>query len=1211
MMERAGRMYGLRTLGLVILVTLISWAGWEGYGRLQASIFLDSIQRADTKDVPALVEKLSGYRRWADPELARVVQAGDAQSRERVNASIALLPVDATQVDYLSRRLSTAAAGELEVLRDTLKPHRNAVTPRLWAILESAQPGAASVLPTASALASYDPDNAKWEAVGGKVAAELVSVSSLSLRVWTEALHPVRGKLIAPIATIFQDKSRSETIHSHATDILTDYASDDPNWLAELLMVSDHNGYLRLFAVAEKRAEQIMPILQAELARKASPWNDPPLDSSWTAVDPAVKSRIEAAQGMLLERFAFCQTMPLDEFLTTADMLRKSGYRPVRCRPYPDGKNLEVAAVWNRDGRKWRIRCDLSADGAREQDARHKKDKFLPVDVAGYVAIDPGGKPADRYAALWAEGRDDDDARMYVCLTADDETEREGKLKEAKLIPRTLHATLDAAGRARYCGVWAKPPAPPISGQVLNDQFQGNFEQNHADRGDQLLVDVVVSAAGKPQAFRERAEAALESAEKKLKDNPDDVRARFSRAMARFRLGKTQLARDDFNTVLARYPESLRAIQYRAIVLARLNRQRDAHTDLAKQQKEGQSASAYLYLAAIVAVELGEGVESAIETLERAMKKQPTDSRLRWDAACAFSLASGALSRGKQAKGRQLRERSLELLRELVAHDDADFGKFDDDVDLDPIRDDPAFAEIMKAGHSDRRYAAVWNSDARFEAVANYGLDPAAHLQVCSERIADGYRPVSWSAARTSPEGPLVTASVWHRPTVAEEEKDRLAERQARAAIGLLRMGEAEGIWPLLGHSSDPRLRSFIVNWLKPQGADPKLIAAELDRIDSHAKPIPAPGQKKMDAILFHPETSMRRALILALGTYGTAGLSPSEREPLVGKLLDLYRDDADAGIHGAAEWTLRKWGQQDQLEEADRRLIKQNDWGERRWSINPQGQTFAVIDGPVGFRMGSPASDAERGRMEQLKQMTIGRRFAIATKEVTVEQFQRFQKHLSVTIDDYLLSGSPNEASPNPHPQSPSTFHAWYTAAHYCNWLSEQEDLREDQWCYVRNGRGEYAEGMSIAPDALERTGYRLPTEAEWEYACRAGAATTRYYGNSITLLDAYAWYKANSKERVAICGSLRPNDLGLFDMLGNVFEWCQNERFEVRKGKKGLFDDLMIDMLVIKDSGHRMLRSGSYGNPPVQMRSAYRIWQFPSTYRTDQGFRLARTLP
>ena len=220
----------------------------------------------------------------------------------------------------------------------------------------------------------------------------------------------------------------------------------------------------------------------------------------------------------------------------------------------------------------------------------------------------------------------------------------------------------------------------------------------------------------------------------------------------------------------------------------------------------------------------------------------------------------------------------------------------------------------------------------RFESIPVYGLDPAAHLQKCRELIAQGYRPVSLSVARSTPEGPLVTASVWHLPTVQEDVKDQLAERQARAAISLVRMGKADEVWALLRHSPDPRLRSFIVNWLKPLEADPKTIASELDRLPPTSKPTPAQVQQKMDAILFQPETSQRRALILALGTYGTEGLSPGEREPLIGKLLDLYRNDPDAGIHGASEWTLRKWGQNDKLRELDAQLMKQNDWGDRRW---------------------------------------------------------------------------------------------------------------------------------------------------------------------------------------------------------------------------------------------------------------------------------------
>ena len=179
-----------------------------------------------------------------------------------------------------------------------------------------------------------------------------------------------------------------------------------------------------------------------------------------------------------------------------------------------------------------------------------------------------------------------------------------------------------------------------------------------------------------------------------------------------------------------------------------------------------------------------------------------------------------------------------------------------EDADLDPLRDLPAFAEIMKAGHLDRSYAAVWTGDFRFEASPLFGLDPPLTSSSAGNWC---HRAIAWSPSR-SPGLPQrdrpITASVWHRPVITEETKDQLAERQARAAVALLRMGKAGEIMPLLRHSADPRLRSFIVNWLSPLGADPKTLAAELDRLPPTAKPTPAQGQQFMDAMLFHPETS-------------------------------------------------------------------------------------------------------------------------------------------------------------------------------------------------------------------------------------------------------------------------------------------------------------------------------------------------------------------
>ena len=151
----------------------------------------------------------------------------------------------------------------------------------------------------------------------------------------------------------------------------------------------------------------------------------------------------------------------------------------------------------------------------------------------------------------------------------------------------------------------------------------------------------------------------------------------------------------------------------------------------------------------------------------------------------------------------------------------------------------------------------------------------------------------------------------------------------------------------------------------------------------------------------------------------------------------------------------------------------------------------MVVIPGPVEFLMGSPSTEADRwegpeGNWEQQHRKRIGHSFAIAAREVTVEQFLRFRKD-----HEYSKQHAPT-------PDCPVNIVTWYDAAAYCNWLSKQEGIRERQWCYLPNDKDEYAEGMKLAPDYLKRTGYRLPSEAEWEYASRARAVTSRYYGET-----------------------------------------------------------------------------------------------------------------
>jgi formylglycine-generating enzyme required for sulfatase activity len=147
---------------------------------------------------------------------------------------------------------------------------------------------------------------------------------------------------------------------------------------------------------------------------------------------------------------------------------------------------------------------------------------------------------------------------------------------------------------------------------------------------------------------------------------------------------------------------------------------------------------------------------------------------------------------------------------------------------------------------------------------------------------------------------------------------------------------------------------------------------------------------------------------------------------------------------------------------------------------------------------------------------------------------------------------------------------------------------------------------GMTLPANYLDRTGYRLPTEAEWEYACRSGSTTVRFFGLSLELLPRYAWYVRNSNEQAWPVGNLMPNDFGLFDVYGNVVEWCQDtfaDYYDKSPGKDER--DRIVDV-----SHERVQRGGAFTQIASGVRSAARSWTTPDIKSSRTGFRIARTI-
>jgi formylglycine-generating enzyme required for sulfatase activity len=279
-----------------------------------------------------------------------------------------------------------------------------------------------------------------------------------------------------------------------------------------------------------------------------------------------------------------------------------------------------------------------------------------------------------------------------------------------------------------------------------------------------------------------------------------------------------------------------------------------------------------------------------------------------------------------------------------------------------------------------------------------------------------------------------------------------------------------------------------------------------------------------------------------------------------------------------------------------------------------PNGHVMVIIPGGK-FMMGSPTKELGRAPGETQHRVKIPRTYAIATTEVTNEQFARFL----TAVPDYgarwraattaRFGEPPRFARFSRTPDSAQVAVSWYDAARYCNWLSEVAGFPETQWVYPKDI--DPARGIELPADYLRRTGYRLPTEAEWEYAARAGTKTAWHFGDDVNLLPRYAWYDGNTnRERIYPVAQLLPNQWGLYDMLGNVWEWTFDRRRDY-PADQAVTNDLEDSVLRVSNDVARTRRGGSFAYEWFTTRSAHRgdPTYFPNQTRDGVGFRVART--
>lgn len=411
---------------------------------------------------------------------------------------------------------------------------------------------------------------------------------------------------------------------------------------------------------------------------------------------------------------------------------------------------------------------------------------------------------------------------------------------------------------------------------------------------------------------------------------------------------------------------------------------------------------------------------------------------------------------------------------------------------------------------------------------------------------------------------------------------------------------------------------TFDGQWLQP-AADPRLRTELIHRFP--AARFSATQMVKL--VRDHADVKTRSALLLALAGFRSQELSAELRERF---LVEIRASPqmADPEFIAAVEYLHSRWNSPMQVSQAA--LPKPEEFGWQLTTGHAQASNHRMVAVPLTITagptlLGAPAGEGHQDEVETARPVNIPRSFAIAAKEVSRAQFREFLQDKSHTaVDDREPEQRVKELIEEKtrrfglQDDFPVFEINLAEAAAYCNWLSARENL---ELCYPENiielALLDLPERFpKLSDEFLARNGYRLPTEEEWELACRAGATTPRYFGDQDEYLSEYAVFRRNSRLGPLAIAQRRPNAWGLFDMHGNVAEWCHTTQAARERSGDVVTDEgpLATSQSLGVDEVY-FLRGCAHFNAADVLRSAYRPPPIAWNVRhVDGGFRIVRTL-
>jgi serine/threonine protein kinase/formylglycine-generating enzyme required for sulfatase activity len=357
---------------------------------------------------------------------------------------------------------------------------------------------------------------------------------------------------------------------------------------------------------------------------------------------------------------------------------------------------------------------------------------------------------------------------------------------------------------------------------------------------------------------------------------------------------------------------------------------------------------------------------------------------------------------------------------------------------------------------------------------------------------------------------------------------------QIRVAIMAAHLGDFQWLERLAAPSAQPQARTELIHfWPRFSG----------------------PIEDMAAWLTANVSRDVQYALCMSLALSDPNTFPPKDTPQVLAGLHALQSQSSDAGVRAAADIASRNWSSPQRLAELPQHLLRQN--------TETSSLGFHLVRVPAGrHRLGRINQDVLHDD-HQPHWVTLTHDYWIADREVSIHWYQFFLADPNYPADRKPLTQHrlPADQATSPTPAHPVQRVSWNDAALFCNWLSWRESLRP-RYLMTRVAPATVSEEPSIGPQqsaALENSqpllsqewtvsidpdadGYRLPTLAEWEAACRSGSESDFFYGDDFDLFPFYGRFSSARVVPTAACGTLLPNRHGLHETLGNVWEWCED---------------------------------------------------------------------